>query len=39
MTALSAPRRGSLGLGVVTLVILAVLLGAAMWWFHRKDVT
>jgi len=36
MTALVAPRRGSLGLGIVTLVILAVLLSLGFWQLQRR---
>lgn len=36
MTALTAPRRGSFGLGIVTLVILAVLLSLGFWQLQRR---
>jgi surfeit locus 1 family protein len=36
MTALSAPRRGSIGLGIVTLVIVAVLLSLGFWQLQRR---
>jgi cytochrome oxidase assembly protein ShyY1 len=36
MTALSVPRRGSIGLGIVTLVIVAVLLSLGFWQLQRR---
>jgi cytochrome oxidase assembly protein ShyY1 len=36
MTAVSAPRRGIAGLGIFTLVILALLIGLGVWQLQRR---